>query len=195
MAGRRRTNLAKWILTRGERKMRKMTDNSSRQNATRRMRRGSSVMVENAAGKITIYATGSAEALVRTDGGQPRREKRAACEATRQRRARQILADLRTGTVHLRRFTIQQSATIDSAMEVRREVRAPLFSVVNNIMPRQARSLSGALRWSQRLVPAGGTSARMKAGAARSRTSSRNFPARSSDLTCPVATSVTVGNH
>ena len=80
--------------------------------ATIRPRKGSPVVVENAAGKIKIYATGSAYTLSWTAGGERRREKRATLEAARDR-AREILADLRSGTAHVRSFTIQQTAAID----------------------------------------------------------------------------------
>jgi integrase len=104
---------------------------SSSKNATKRPRRGSPVVVENAAGKVSIYATGLAYTLVWTAGGQRRREKRSTLVAA-YGRARKILADLRTGTAHVRSFTIQQTATIDSAIEVLREIRVPLSSAARD---------------------------------------------------------------
>jgi len=102
-----------------------MSSNSSPTSATKRPRKGSPIVVENAAGKITIYATGAAYTLAWTAGGERHREKRATLDDAYDR-ARKILADLRAGTAHVRSFTIQQTATIDSAIQALREIRVPI---------------------------------------------------------------------
>jgi len=99
--------------------------------ATTRPRKGSPVVIENAAGKVKIYATGAAYTLSWTAGGERRREKRATLEAARER-ARGILGDLRSGAGHVRSFTIQQTAAIDAAVEALREIHVPLSSAVRD---------------------------------------------------------------
>ena len=119
------------ILTRGDKKVTKMKENSSSKSATKHPRKGSPVVVENAAGKVSIYATGGAYTLVWTAGGERRREKRVTLQSAHAR-ARSILADMRTGTAHVRSFTIQQTATIDSAIEALREIHVPLSSAARD---------------------------------------------------------------
>ncbi|MEY3480137.1 MAG: hypothetical protein RIQ71_912, partial [Verrucomicrobiota bacterium] len=93
--------VARPVLTSGDKKVTKMSLDSSPRSATKRPRKGSPIVVENAAGKITIYATGSAYTLAWTAGGERHREKRATLDDAHDR-ARKILADLRAGTAHVR---------------------------------------------------------------------------------------------
>ena len=99
-----------------------MSLNSSPTSATKRPRKGSPIVVENASGKITIYATGTDYTLAWTAGGERRREKRRTLDDAHDR-ARKILADLRAGSGHLRSFTIQQTASDDDILEV--DIAAP----------------------------------------------------------------------
>ena len=108
-----------------------MSSNSSPTSATKRPRKGSPIVVENAAGKITIYATGTDYTLAWTAGGERRREKRRTLEDAHDR-ARKILADLRAGSGHLRSFTIQQTARIDTALEALREIHVPISSAARD---------------------------------------------------------------
>lgn len=117
--------------TQGDRKATKAWVDSSTTSGTKRPRKGSPIVVENAAGKVVIYATGASYTLVWTGGGERRREKRSTLEAAHER-ARKILADLRAGTAHVRSFTIQQTASIDTALDALREIHVPISSAARD---------------------------------------------------------------
>jgi integrase len=90
---------------------------------------GKPTNITGKSGTVTIYKTGAAFTLAWRAAGERKREKRKDWESA-QARANEILSDLGSGTAHVRSFTAQESAVVDSCVQLLQSIKIPLGQAV-----------------------------------------------------------------